>query len=147
MALTLKQVRFIAEYVVDGNASRAARQAGYSTRTARQIASENLTKPDILAAIAQKKHAEAEKLELTKQDILASLMGAIDLAREVGKPSVMVSGYRELGRLCGFYEAETLQRKDPLTTEADILRRELESLPTSQLLEMVAKKRAMTTLL
>jgi phage terminase small subunit len=39
--------RFVAEYLVDLNATQAAIRAGYSERTARQIGAENLTKPVI----------------------------------------------------------------------------------------------------
>lgn len=47
MALTNKQRIFIAEYLVDLNATRAAIAAGYSENSARVIGCENLTKPDI----------------------------------------------------------------------------------------------------
>lgn len=46
--LTPKQEAFCREYVTNGgNATQAAISAGYSTDTARSIACENLTKPDI----------------------------------------------------------------------------------------------------
>lgn len=48
---TDKQKVFIAEYLVDFNATRAAIAAGYSVKTARSIGQENLTKPDIAEAI------------------------------------------------------------------------------------------------
>lgn len=51
--LTGKQKRFCEEYIFDFNGARAARDAGYSEETARNIASENLTKPDIQAYIAE----------------------------------------------------------------------------------------------
>ncbi len=41
-ALTPKQQRFVAEYLVDLNATQAAIRAGYSTKTAQQIGAENL---------------------------------------------------------------------------------------------------------
>lgn len=47
MALTNKQRVFIAEYLIDLNATRAAIAAGYSENSARVIGCENLTKPDI----------------------------------------------------------------------------------------------------
>ena len=47
MKLTDKQRRFCEEYVVDWNATRAAIAAGYSKKTARQIATETLSKPYI----------------------------------------------------------------------------------------------------
>lgn len=40
-----KQQRFCEEYVIDWNATRAAIAAGYSVKTAKQIATENLSKP------------------------------------------------------------------------------------------------------
>jgi phage terminase small subunit len=48
---TEKQLRFIEEYVKDWNGAQAAIRAGYSERTARAIASELLTKPDVQSAI------------------------------------------------------------------------------------------------
>src|SRR5262245_18150974 len=51
MALTKKQRDFITSYLDCWNATKAALDAGYSERTARSIGSENLTKPDIKAAI------------------------------------------------------------------------------------------------
>ena len=51
MALTGKQRIFIAEYVSDFNATRAAIAAGYSKNSAADIGYENLRKPDIAEAI------------------------------------------------------------------------------------------------
>ena len=45
--LTQKQETFCLKYFELGNATKAALIAGYNPRTARRIASENLTKPDI----------------------------------------------------------------------------------------------------
>ncbi len=52
LKLTPKQARFVDEYLVDLNASQAAIRAGYSPKTARFIGCEDLTKPNIQAAIA-----------------------------------------------------------------------------------------------
>jgi len=55
--LTPKEQRFVAEYLVDFNASRAAVRAGYSKKTACQIGYENLIKPDIQAAITNSRNS------------------------------------------------------------------------------------------
>lgn len=52
--LTARQRRFVDEYLVDFNATRAAIRAGYAERSARSIGSENLTKPNIKAEIARR---------------------------------------------------------------------------------------------
>jgi Phage terminase, small subunit len=51
MALTKKQRLFVDEYLIDLNATQAAIRAGYSPTSARQIADENMSKPDIKNAI------------------------------------------------------------------------------------------------
>lgn len=51
--LTTKQQLFIVEYLKDFNASRAARDAGYSEDSAEVIGSENLKKPYIKKAITE----------------------------------------------------------------------------------------------
>ena len=45
--MTEKQKRFCEEYLIDQNATQAAIRAGYSKRTARQMANRLLTKVDI----------------------------------------------------------------------------------------------------
>ena len=61
--LTVKQAKFVEEYLVDLNAAAAARRAGYSERTARHTASEYLAKHNIQAAIA------ARRQELAKNTV------------------------------------------------------------------------------
>ena len=58
--LTKKQQLFVDEYLIDLNATQAAIRAGYSTASARQIADENLSKPDIKNSI-EKALAERSK--------------------------------------------------------------------------------------
>ena len=64
---TPKQKRFVEEYLIDLNATQAAIRAGYSPETAREIGAENLTKPNISAAIA-KAMAERSKRTGVNQD-------------------------------------------------------------------------------
>ena len=52
--LTDKQQRFVEEYIVDFNATQAAIRSGYSKKTAQVIGSENLSKPLVKAAIAER---------------------------------------------------------------------------------------------
>lgn len=72
--LTAKQAAFVSEYLVDLNASAAARRAGYSPRTANRAGHENLTKPDIAAAVAAAQEARAERLQITATEVLENLL-------------------------------------------------------------------------
>jgi phage terminase small subunit len=83
--LTPRQRRFVDEYLVDLNATQAAIRAGYSPRTARAIGSENLTKPDIRAAIDQAGADRAARCRVTADEVLAELkLIAFSDIRDVG---------------------------------------------------------------
>jgi phage terminase small subunit len=55
--LNRKQRRFVAEYLVDMNATQAAIRAGYSARTANVIAAQLLAKLSIREQIATREDA------------------------------------------------------------------------------------------
>jgi len=65
--LTPKQKAFADFYIETGNATEAARKAGYSEKTARVIATENLAKPAISAYIAERM-SELEKNRIASAD-------------------------------------------------------------------------------
>lgn len=85
MALTAKQQRFVDEYLTDLNATQAAIRAGYSEKTARSISNENMTKPDIQAAIAKGMQARSGRTEITQDMVLRELakIGFSDIRKVV----------------------------------------------------------------
>ena len=69
--LTGKMIAFVAEYLKDFNGTQAAIRAGYSENTARSIASENLTKPDIQAEIEkQMKDVIGDRNKIIYENVL-----------------------------------------------------------------------------
>lgn len=73
MALTDKQKIFCQEYIKDLNATQAAIRAGYSEETARSIASENLSKPDIKAEIDRLKLERSRDTKIDANWLLTRL--------------------------------------------------------------------------
>ena len=73
-SLTDRQERFVVEYLACANGAEAARNAGYSEHTAREMASENLTKPHIVAAI----EAKRSELMADKEDKVAWLIERLE---------------------------------------------------------------------
>lgn len=71
--LNPKQAQFVREYLIDFNALGAAIRSGYSPKSAKAIGSENLTKPDIQAAIKAQIEKRAEKTGITADYVLTSL--------------------------------------------------------------------------
>lgn len=64
--LTAKQKAFCKEYIFDWNATRAAKAAGYSKHTAKQIATENLSKPYLQEYISELQKDIGKVLGITK---------------------------------------------------------------------------------
>lgn len=65
--LTPKRARFVAEYLVDLNATQAAIRSGYSQRTAEVQGCRLLRNAQIAALVAAKTEKQMEKLELTAE--------------------------------------------------------------------------------
>lgn len=80
--MTPQQQQFVLEYLIDLNATQAAIRAGYSEKTARQQASDLLTKPDIQDAVAEAMAARSKRTEITADRVLCELgkIGFSDLA-------------------------------------------------------------------
>lgn len=70
VAMTDKQRRFCVEYMADMNATQAAIRAGYSEGSARQIGSENLSKPYIQVEIARLRSEQDDRTLITADRVL-----------------------------------------------------------------------------
>ncbi len=71
--LTAKQKRFCEEYVIDLNGAQAAIRAGYSENSAKEIAAENLTKPNISNYIAMLQKEIEERNQIRADDVVKEL--------------------------------------------------------------------------
>lgn len=71
--VTKKQKRFVEEYLIDLNATQAAIRAGYSPDTAKSIGSENLTKPNIKAAIDRAIAERSRRTGINQDRVLLEL--------------------------------------------------------------------------
>ena len=76
--MTAKQKIFADEFLIDLNGTAAAIRAGYSERTARSIASENLTKPDIVEYIQAQQNKRAERIEISQDYVLKVIKDTIE---------------------------------------------------------------------
>lgn len=91
--LTAKQRAFVREYLIDLNATQAAIRAGYSADTAKQIGSENLSKPDVAAAIQAAMDSRAERTDITADRVLKELakIGFADIRKAIRWQGTLVT--------------------------------------------------------
>ena len=101
--LTLKQKRFADEYIISGNATDAAKKAGYSEKTAFTIATENLKKPYIKQYIDQR-IKELDDKKIAKQEEVLQYLTSV-LRGESESAIVVVEGCGD-----GYSEARTVKK-------------------------------------
>lgn len=114
--LTPKQQRFVEEYLIDLNATQAAIRAGYSEKTAKEIGSENLTKPNIQKAIEEAQNKRAERTEITQDYVLGNIQKVVErcmqqeavMARD-GSPLLVEGPEGDLACLFEFKESGALK--------------------------------------
>ena len=136
MKLTEKQKRFADEYIKSGNATQAAIKAGYSKRTARTIAQQNLTKLDIKSYIDERMRTIENNRIMTAKEavefltsvvrgdvketvVIGTPMGAEEIEKE---PDVKtrISAAKEILKRYPDNDKVMEQQLRKLTAEADI---------------------------
>ena len=71
--LTLKQIQFCYEYLIDFNATQAAIRAGYSEHSAGTIGNENMQKPEVLELLTILKDERQARARKNGDDVLEEL--------------------------------------------------------------------------
>jgi len=102
--LTEKQERFIDYYIELGNATEAAKKAGYSERTAYSIGNENLKKPEIKKQIEERLKELEDKRIAKAEEVLKYLTSV--MRGEETEEVVVVEGIGE-----GMSSATTIKKQ------------------------------------
>ena len=131
MSLTPKQKRFVAEYLVDLNATAAAKRAGYSEKTAYSMGQRLLKKVEIQKAVQNANNARQERTEITQDYVIKKLKeitdkDASDAQDSDLKYSNKIKALELLGKHLGTWEPKDDGPKDE--SEEDDLSRSLREL-------------------
>ena len=135
LKLSARQQRFVKHYVRLGNASQAAREAGYAEAGARVTACRLLANPNVQEAVSVERRRYEKGLRITREQVIAELRSAIDIARTQGNASAMISGWREIAKICGYYERRVEVSIHP-NIAAQRLVSQLETMSTDELMNL-----------
>jgi hypothetical protein len=133
--LTARQKSFVNYYVSCRNGAEAARRAGYSEKTARQIATETLSKPYIQVVLAEKEAELSRLADIDKNRVISEVIAGIELARQQANPGSVIAGWVQIGKMLGVYAPE-VQSVVP-STESAAQRAKLESMSDEQLIAII----------
>jgi phage terminase small subunit len=114
--LSRKQVKFVEQYAVLGNASEAARRAGYKLgNSIGQQGHENLKKPEIAAAI--RRELAKTDVDVTPVRVQRRLHDISYAAQEAGQFGPAVRAEELLGKSIGMWIDRSLQLSGQLKDE------------------------------
>jgi hypothetical protein len=131
--LTDKQKRFVAEWAAGETILSAALRAGYSDGG--QMAYRMARDPAIVKLYQQEKAAYEAAAQMTRKQVIDGLLDGIAMAKLTAEPASVIAGWREIGRMCGYYEP--LKRTLDINLSGDVTVRRLESLSDAALLKLV----------
>jgi hypothetical protein len=74
---------------------------------------------------------------MTRKQVMDGFKEAIDMAKVQAEPATMVSGWREIARMCGYYAPEKREINVNITAKRAV--DQLETLSDDELLEIIEK--------
>jgi phage terminase small subunit len=132
--LTEMQRKFVTHLVDDKmNHTAAARMAGFSQP--HTAANYMLQSPSVKRAITDARLEYARVSGQTKQKVIDGFAEAIDMARIKADPIAMIAGWREIGKMCGFYEP--VKTKVEVSVSGQVMLSRLNSMTDQELLALV----------
>jgi phage terminase small subunit len=154
--LTPKQERFIEEYLVDFNGTKAAIRAGYKPGKSAEVqAYQNLRKPQIAQAIEKRRAKLAKAAELTAASVLKDLKSVLDRCmqaepvlnsdgEETGEfrfnPGGALKAIELQGKFLGMWDG-SLARQSEEETEETPEERELRNHALGEVVQLFREKR------
>lgn len=103
--VTEKQDKYV-EARLDGKSkAESARVAGYNVNGVAQIEKS----ADVRAALQQARSELSSATQIKRADVIEMFKEAYDMAKLSAEPASMVSAAREIGKMLGLYEPETIK--------------------------------------
>lgn len=135
MSLTDKQKLFVDAMMRGQTQTLAARTAGFSNV---HVEANRLMKMSKIHEALQYLHAKHERVsQMTRKKVMDGMLEAIEMAKLQAEPATMVNGWREIGRMCGYYAAERKILDINITAKRAV--DQLEMLSDGELLEMIER--------
>ncbi len=113
--------------------TQAAKHAGYADNS---IATKNERNPKVQSYLSSQREAMRRADRITRDDVINGFREAIEDAKLLSDPQAQIAGWREIGKMYGFYEPET--KRIELTLNQQEQRRELELMAEDELLKLAS---------
>jgi len=133
--LTEKQRLFVQAWAEGNSLTVSAKRAGYTTD---KLSYRLARMPNILALKHEYEKKYERAAQMSRAKVLEGFKDSIAMATLMSEPMTMIAGWREIGRLCGYYAPVETRVKMDVTGEVTMNR--LSTLSDAELLEMIERK-------
>lgn len=127
--LTEMQMMFVRHWAAGESILSAAARAGYADGGS--MAYRLVKDPAILKIYEREKALYAASCQMTRRQVMEGFKDAADMARLQADPTAMTGAWREIGKMCGFYEP--VRKKIDITVNGTLTTK-VERLTDEQLL-------------
>jgi len=131
--LTEKQKQFVKHWAQGESITSASVRAGYNDGAT--IAYRMVRMPNILALKHEYEKKYEKEAQMSRALVLEGFKDAIAMATLMSEPMSMIAGWREIGKLCGYYAP--VETRVKMSVEGSVVMERLSSLSDAELLEMV----------
>ncbi|MDP2323511.1 MAG: terminase small subunit [Gammaproteobacteria bacterium] len=132
--LTAKQKAFVEHWAKGESLPSACLRAGYSDDG---LAYRLARMPNILALKAQYEAKYEEEAQMTRKKVMDGFMEAIDMAKLMAEPATMVSGWREIAKMCGYMAP--VEHKMKVDVTGNIVLDRMNSMSDAELLKVISQ--------
>jgi phage terminase small subunit len=139
--LTDRQKQFCL-FVSEGKPIKTAlRLAGYSENSQKYngLATRIMQNPQIIKAVHHLHKRYENAIVASRKTVLEGFLDAIEQAKLMSDPAVQIAGWREIGKMCGYYAPEV--KEVNINVGAKRVIGQLEVMSDQELLDMIEKDR------
>lgn len=131
--LTTKMKQFVQFWAQGETILSASVRAGYSDGGS--MAYKLARDPAILKLYNAEKEAYAASVQMTRKRVMEGLLEGIEMAKMMSEPASVIGGWREIGKMCGYYEP--VRKKVEINVTGDVTMKHLNKMSDDQLLKLI----------
>lgn len=132
--LTEKQKAFVQSWAKGNSIGRATLEAGFADDG---VGYRLVRQPNILALKAKYAAEYEAAAEMDRRQVMEGFKEAIEMAKLMAEPASMIAGWREIGKMCGYYAPVETKLKIDVTGNVTMTR--LTQMSDAELLELIEK--------
>lgn len=133
--LTDQQRSFVRFWASGESITASSIKAGYNDGASYAY---RMTKmPNILRLYDEEKRLYEESSQMTRKRVMDGLLEGVEMAKLMAEPASMISGWREIGKMCGYYEPT--RHKVDVNVSGNVVMERMNRLTDAELLKLITQ--------